>query len=156
MAEGDVHRSVVLSLQGFSDAGTLEGMLPDQDPSPEQVMLNRERNAYLIDAVAALPERLRVVVQGYFFDERPMAQIAAELGVTESRISQMRAEALALLKDGMTAMLSPDEVATDERAATVASPVARLRTTRPSRRARTIAPASAVRTTGPRRAVGAA
>ncbi len=25
-----------LSLQGFSDAGTLEGMLPDQDPSPEQ------------------------------------------------------------------------------------------------------------------------
>src|SRR5438105_3507862 len=45
VAEGDVHRSVVLSLQGFSDAGTLEGMLPDQDPSPEQVMLNRERNA---------------------------------------------------------------------------------------------------------------
>ncbi len=110
LSEGDVHRSVVLSLQGFSDAGTLEGMLPDQDPSPEQVMLNRERNAYLIDAVAALPERLQVVVQGYFFDERPMAQIAAELGVTESRISQMRAEALTLLKDGMTAMLNPSEV----------------------------------------------
>ena len=34
LAEGDVHRSVVLSLQGFSDAGTLEGMLPDQDPEP--------------------------------------------------------------------------------------------------------------------------
>ena len=106
----------MLSLQGFSDAGTLEGMLPDQDPSPEQVMLNRERNAYLIDAVAALPERLQTVVQGYFFDERPMAQIAAELGVTESRISQMRAEALAMLKDGMTAMLSPDEVSSNDAA----------------------------------------
>jgi RNA polymerase sigma factor FliA len=108
--EEDVHRSVVLSLQGFSDAGTLEGMLPHQDPGPEEVLLNRERDSYLIDAVSALPERLRVVVEGYFFGERPMADIAEELGVTESRISQMRAEALALLKDGMTAVLSPDQL----------------------------------------------
>jgi RNA polymerase sigma factor FliA len=115
MVEGDVHRSVVLSLQGFSDAGTLEGMLPHQDPGPEESLLNRERECYLIDAVAALPERLRIVVQGYFFDERPMADIAAELDVTESRISQMRAEGLALLKDGMNAMLAPDELLTEER-----------------------------------------
>ncbi|HET9187444.1 MAG TPA: FliA/WhiG family RNA polymerase sigma factor, partial [Acidothermaceae bacterium] len=113
--EEDVHRSVVLSLQGFSDAGTLEGMLPHQDPGPEQVLLNRERTSYLVDAVAALPERLRVVVEGYFFNERPMAEIAAELGVTESRISQMRAEALALLKDGMTAMLAPEELPSESR-----------------------------------------
>jgi len=113
--EEDVHRSVVLSLQGFSDAGTLEGMLPHQDPGPEDVLLGRERNSYLVDAVAALPERLRVVVEGYFFNERPMAEIAAELGVTESRISQMRAEALALLKDGMNAMLAPEELPTEAR-----------------------------------------
>jgi RNA polymerase sigma factor for flagellar operon FliA len=113
--EGDVHRSVVLSLQGFSDAGTLEGMLPHQDPGPEESLLNRERESYLINAVAALPERLRIVVQGYFFDERPMAEIASELGVTESRISQMRAEGLALLKDGMNAMLAPDQLETEDR-----------------------------------------
>jgi RNA polymerase sigma factor for flagellar operon FliA len=113
--EEDVHRSVVLSLQGFSDAGTLEGMLPHQDPGPEDVVLNRERTAYLADAVASLPDRLRQVVEGYFFQERPMAELAAELGVTESRISQMRAEALALLKDGMTAMLSPEELPTETR-----------------------------------------
>ncbi len=113
--EEDVHRSVVLSLQGFADAGTLEGMLPHQDPGPEDVLLNRERASYLVDAVAALPERLRVVVQGYFFEERPMAELARELDVTESRISQMRAEALALLKDGMTAMLAPEQLVDDER-----------------------------------------
>jgi RNA polymerase sigma factor for flagellar operon FliA len=113
--EEDVHRSVVLSLQGFADAGTLEGMLPHQDPGPEEVLLNRERASYLVDSVNALPERLRVVVQGYFFEERPMAEIAAELGVTESRISQMRAEALALLKDGMTAMLAPEQLADEVR-----------------------------------------
>jgi RNA polymerase sigma factor FliA len=46
-----------------------------------------------------------VVVTGYFFDERPMAQIAMELGVTESRVSQLRAEALCLLRDGMNTHL---------------------------------------------------
>jgi RNA polymerase sigma factor for flagellar operon FliA len=40
-----------------------------------------------------------------------MAEIAAELGVTESRVSQMRAEALVLLKDGMNSQLDPDQVA---------------------------------------------
>ena len=113
--EGDVHRSVVLSLQGFAEAGTLEGMLPHQDPGPEEHLLNREREFYLLNAVAALPERLRVVIHGYFFDERPMAEIAEELGVTESRISQMRAEGLALLKDGMTAMLAPDQLQSRDR-----------------------------------------
>ena len=37
-------------------------------------------------------------VIGYFFEERPMHELADELGVSESRISQMRAEALSLLK----------------------------------------------------------
>jgi RNA polymerase sigma factor for flagellar operon FliA len=57
--------------------------------------------------VEQLPERLRVVVEGYFFAERPMAEIAEELGVTESRISQLRAEAVALLRGAMTRVLEP-------------------------------------------------
>jgi RNA polymerase sigma factor FliA len=48
------------------------------------------------------------VVVGYFFEERPMLEIAAELGVTESRVSQLRAEALILLRDGLNAHLDPD------------------------------------------------
>ena len=113
--EADVHRAVLLSLQGFSAAGTLEGMLPHSDPGPEEVLLNRERDSYLIDAVATLPERLRIVVQGYYFEERLMSDIATELGVTDSRISQMRGEALTMLKDGMTAMLNPEQLIDDER-----------------------------------------
>jgi RNA polymerase sigma factor for flagellar operon FliA len=40
-----------------------------------------------------------------------MQDIADELGVSESRISQLRTEALALLKDGMNAQLAPEAVA---------------------------------------------
>ncbi len=71
------------------------------------MLIRRERVGYLRHAVDALPERLRVVVQGYFFDERPMAEIAAELGVSESRVSQLRAEALVLMRDGLNTHLDP-------------------------------------------------
>ena len=40
-----------------------------------------------------------------------MAEIAAELGVTESRVSQMRAEALVLLRDALNHALDPSQVA---------------------------------------------
>ena len=84
-------------------------------PSPEAVAEKAEMTGYLVDAVAELPERLRVVVEGYFFAERPMADIATELGVTESRVSQMRAEAMVLLKEVMERAFEPDRVGASTR-----------------------------------------
>lgn len=103
------HRASVLSLQGLAPESVGE-LLSDRAPGPEDVMLLRERIGYLRDAVKALPQRLRTVVVRYFLQERPMAEIATELGVTESRVSQMRAQALALLRDGINAQLDPDLV----------------------------------------------
>jgi RNA polymerase sigma factor for flagellar operon FliA len=107
--EEDVSRAVVMSLQGFGET-PIDDMLASHIPGPEDLIEHREKVAYLQDAVAQLPERLRTVVQGYFYGEQPMAEIAAELGVTESRVSQMRAEALALLKDAMNSALEPSNV----------------------------------------------
>lgn len=104
--EGDVHRATVFSLQGFATA-TAEDIVTEPGAGPEEMLLRRERIGYLRHAVDSLPERLRVVVRGYFFEERPMAQIAAELRVSESRVSQLRAEALVLLRDGLNAHLDP-------------------------------------------------
>jgi RNA polymerase sigma factor for flagellar operon FliA len=107
--DDDVSRASVMSLQGFGDT-PIDDVLPTRAPSPEERVEQQERVGYLIDAVALLPERLRTVVEGYFFAERPMAEIAAELGVSESRVSQMRAEALVLLKDAMNSALDPELV----------------------------------------------
>ncbi|WP_432514945.1 sigma-70 family RNA polymerase sigma factor [Kineococcus sp. SYSU DK001] len=108
----EAQRSMVLSMQGFTAEGaSLDDHLPTHTPGPEQELLHRERLGYLRSAIACLPERLRVVVEGYFMHERPMAELAEELGVSESRISQMRAEALVLLRDGMNTHLSPEMVA---------------------------------------------
>ncbi|GAB1693199.1 sigma-70 family RNA polymerase sigma factor [Krasilnikovia sp. M28-CT-15] len=105
-ADDDVQRAVVFSLQGFATAGA-EDMVTEPSAGPEEMLLRRERLGYLKHAIDALPDRLRAVISGYFFDERPMAHIAAELGVTESRVSQLRAEALVLLRDGLNTHLDP-------------------------------------------------
>jgi len=112
--EQDVQRAVVLSLQGFT-AGTAEELVAETTAGPEDLLLHRERIGYLHNAIEALPERLRLVVSQYFLEERPMAEIAAELGVTESRVSQLRAEALSLLRDGMNAQLDPELVTQPDR-----------------------------------------
>ena len=105
-ADDDVQRAVVFSLQGFATAGA-DDMVTEPSAGPEEILIRRERLGYLRHAIDVLPERLRAVIAGYFFEERPMAQIAAELGVTESRVSQLRAEALTLLKDGLNTHLDP-------------------------------------------------
>ncbi|GGK84586.1 RNA polymerase sigma factor WhiG [Mangrovihabitans endophyticus] len=105
-ADDDVHRAIVFSLQGFATGGA-ESMVAEPSAGPEELLIRRERLGYLRHAVEVLPERLRAVVIGYFFEERPMADIAADLGVTESRVSQLRAEALTLLRDGLNAHLDP-------------------------------------------------
>lgn len=105
----DIARAQVLSLQGAQDA-SLDDVLPASGPTPEQLIEHRERLTYLVEAVAELPDRLRIVISDYFLEERPMAEIAAELGVTESRVSQMRAEALVLLRDALNHALDPSQV----------------------------------------------
>lgn len=102
----DVSRAVVACLHVVQEAGA-EAALPSGGPTPHEVLEHRERVGYLQDAVEKLPGRLRVVVEGYFFGERPMNEIAEELQVSESRVSQMRAEALALLKGALNNALDP-------------------------------------------------
>ena len=111
----DVHRATVLNYESIVADGDADDLLPSGDRAPDHVLVDRERRAYLSDAVLALPERLRTVVIGYFYEERPMLQIAAELGVTESRVSQLRAEALVLLRDGLNAHLDPDTLPAEPR-----------------------------------------
>lgn len=111
----DVHRGTVLNYESLGVEGQIADVLPDDEPTPADQLLSRERRAFLMDAVVALPERLRHVVVAYFFEERSMQDIADELDVSESRISQMRSEALALMRRGMDASLDPDLVPAEPR-----------------------------------------
>lgn len=117
----DVYRASVLNVEALVSSAEGGNAMPADHVTPDAVLLERERRSYLLDAVSALPDRLRHVVVGYFFDERPMQELADELGVTESRISQMRAEALVLLRDGLNSQLDPELLPSEPRRGRVAT-----------------------------------
>ena len=117
----DIARAQVLSLEAGEEQGSFAEVLPSSTPTPEQALEHDELLSYLGDAVAELPEKLRIVVEGYFLAERPMAELAAELGVSESRVSQLRAEAMVLLRDGINSQLDPHLVQRHERPEGVAA-----------------------------------
>lgn len=109
-------RSVVLALEheindGQDEDMTLVDVLVDHTAvEPLEELENRELQAYLRDAVGLLPERQRLVIVGYFLENKTSQELADFLGVTESRISQLRSEALAALKEGIQAQYDPRQV----------------------------------------------
>lgn len=99
----------VLSLEGYD--GALAEVLPAREVGPEESVILDERLTYLRAAVTTLPERLRTVVEQVFFHDRTVTDIAKDMGVTQSRVSQLRAEAMVLLRDGLNTHLDPAQVA---------------------------------------------
>ena len=115
----NVSRAVVLTFDGMTADGISIGeSVASDDLTPDMEIEENEKRGYLVDAVASLPDRLRQVIIGSFLEDKTMATLAEEVGVTESRISQMRTEALALLKVGLEDLLSPSD--TDDEAAATA------------------------------------
>lgn len=131
----DSDRAVVAALDPYphgpgsgalpTPAGVLDDLLATPEGDPEAHVAHAERIGALLAAVAALPGRLRFVVEGYDLRERPMAELAGELGVTESRVSQMRSQALDLLRAALdeapARAAGPDGVARRRRDAYVAA-----------------------------------
>jgi len=102
-------RASLLSLDPLAvgDDGLGAG-LQDHAPGPEAALVAAERLGYLRDAIAELPDRARLVVTGYYLEDRQVTEIAEELGVTQSRASQLRSEGLDLLKEALSKLLEDD------------------------------------------------
>jgi RNA polymerase sigma factor for flagellar operon FliA len=109
-------RSVVLALEhettdDSDEELTLVDILSDQGTvEPSEELEVRELHAYLRDAVRLLPERQRLVITGYFLEGKTSLELATFLGVTESRISQLRSEGLQTLRLGIEAQYDVVEV----------------------------------------------
>jgi RNA polymerase sigma factor FliA len=103
-----VRRGVVMALDRPMNAGdgasTLGDTIADSDAShPLAGLEDRELKAYIRSAIHLLPPRHRAVVVGYFLEERPMDELGALLGVTQSRISQIKDDALRRIREGIDA-----------------------------------------------------
>ena len=98
----DVHRAVMVSIDAETGTDGGPSHLPAVGHSPERALLRSERARHLHEAIRALPDRLDEVVERNFFGDESLTDIADSLGVTLSRVSQMRARALTLLHAAMS------------------------------------------------------
>lgn len=97
------------STSDAADGGSLGDALANDDEatSPEQRLEQQELLGMVRAALARLPENQRAVLERHFFGGELFREIATSLGVTEARVSQLRAEALNALR----AYLQTQEIA---------------------------------------------
>jgi RNA polymerase sigma factor for flagellar operon FliA len=75
-----------------------------QDPDavdPSAAMDATETKDRLADAIARLPEREKLVVALYYYENLTLREIGEVLGVTESRVSQLHTKAVLRLKSAL-------------------------------------------------------
>jgi RNA polymerase sigma-70 factor (ECF subfamily) len=102
----DMRREVPLDqLLARSDrsAARLVEQLADSASGPISVAHRHEQALRLADAMAALPEHYREVLQLRYLDERPLGEIAELLGRTKGSTAMLMARAIEKLKE----LLSP-------------------------------------------------
>ena len=67
-------------------------------PDPQASLSHIEMKEAIADAIARLPEREKLVVTLYYYEELTLREIGEVLGVTESRVSQLHTKAILRLK----------------------------------------------------------
>jgi RNA polymerase sigma factor for flagellar operon FliA len=102
-AEGGVMVSFDAAAPCSRSALTLGETINDPDETlPGQELANREEVQGLRQAIGMLPEKERTVLAMYYYEELNLRQIAEVLHVTESRVSQIRTQALRRLRERLT------------------------------------------------------
>ena len=108
-----VRINTIESTSPFSNADSVdESQLPAVlvPAEPERPDLQYERDEVrdrVRRAIATLPAREQKVIALYYYNEVTMKDIGAELGVNESRVSQLHARAIRRLKEALGAEVTP-------------------------------------------------
>ncbi|MBW8868089.1 MAG: FliA/WhiG family RNA polymerase sigma factor [Acidobacteria bacterium] len=76
-------------------------LVPSEPEAPDAAYERTETRERVRGAIQALPWRERKVIALYYYGEVTMKQIGAEIGVNESRVSQLHARAIRRLRDSL-------------------------------------------------------
>jgi len=85
-------------------------LVPSEPDAPDAAYEKVETKERIRAAISSLPWRERKVIGLYYYGEVTMKQIGAEIGVNESRVSQLHARAIRRLREALGQM-GPQQVA---------------------------------------------
>jgi RNA polymerase sigma factor FliA len=95
LGEGVTLMSLDASAPNRDDGGAPIDVLADADaPSPLAALQSKERGTLLGRVIDGLPDKERLVVALYYYEELTMQEIGKVLGLTESRVSQIHSSAI--------------------------------------------------------------
>jgi RNA polymerase sigma factor for flagellar operon FliA len=96
--------------ENVDEASLPPALVPSEPVAPDKACEQSEVRERVRAAIATLPWRERRVIGLYYFGEVTMKQIGAEIGVNESRVSQLHARAVQRLRRVLGADLGAGEI----------------------------------------------
>jgi len=94
------------------DESTLPAaLIPSEPEQPDIAYEKSETKDRIRAAIESLPAREQKVIGLYYYQEATMKQIGAEIGVNESRVSQLHARAIRRLRDALAGVMPAAEAA---------------------------------------------
>ena len=102
----------------FDESSLPTVLVPSEPESPDRAYERRETRARIRVAIQSLPWREQKVIGLYYYGEVTMRQIGTEIGVNESRVSQLHARAIRRLRDALGDM-APQQAAAELKGALV-------------------------------------
>ena len=87
-----------ISSSGGDQVALIDTIEDTQGPEPQAELAQTELKEALGEAIARLPEREKLVVTLYYYEELTLREIGEVLGVTEPRVSQLHTKAILRLK----------------------------------------------------------
>ena len=102
----DISRSSIAALDelwtisgsGGDQVALIDTIEDTQGPEPQSAFAQTELREMVADAITNLPEREKLVVTLYYYEDLTLREIGEVLGVTESRVSQLHTKAILRLK----------------------------------------------------------
>jgi len=85
----------------FDESSLPTALVPSEPDAPDTAYEKLETRERVRAAIQSLPWREQKVIGLYYYGEVTMKQIGAEIGVNESRVSQLHARAIRRLKDAL-------------------------------------------------------
>jgi RNA polymerase sigma factor for flagellar operon FliA len=85
-------------LSGDDGDDFLDRHVADDGADPLAMLQDQRMREALVDAIGKLPEREQYVMSMYYEQDMNLKEIAAVLGVTESRVCQLHSQSIARLR----------------------------------------------------------